>query len=419
MHERRELEAAAKKNNDAQNARELAGLQASVEKVQVKKVRTTTGNKNSNAAKKAATRDVPIRLTNNFFLANKEQALANLTRYRDVLINITTQSLHNPKSQNPALAQNANAELTRVKEKINEIDRPKETNNSNNDGRYYVLLIRDIVASDSMFSADIINTKIFQTYSFRSGDLNNTGQFNMGLDSCWDINFPDVSSLSSDFNPFLNILEIADTSKIKIKTEKIDNSVSKRERLSDLSKQATDLETEINEKLKKKKITNEEIEGLMDKINGLFDSTNKIKDPMVKIRDQYNINYEIDTLSEKTPYTSRKDDMQTIKKNAQNFRKRMLLTSYPIPITMKIIGDPNIELNDIGARYFFLKHLNPDGSLGFFTGVYILQGFSHEITSSGFSTQIEGEKYPFIQDQNSMDDFLSQIYEHDTFTIAT
>ncbi|MBW2969087.1 hypothetical protein KY314_03140, partial [Candidatus Woesearchaeota archaeon] len=96
---------------------------------------------------------------------------------------------------------------------------------------------------------------------------------------------------------------------------------------------------------------------------------------------RFNVDFE-----QRSIYTGNVGDALQNKKQLQEFRRQLVLRSLQFEADMQVFGDPSFELFDIGNRYIFLKFIKKDGTLGIFTGLYMIQNITQEISAGNFTT---------------------------------
>lgn len=254
---------------------------------------------------------------------------------------------------------------------------------------------------------------ILQAYSYRAGGSLLQGseipyeqrkQFNPGVPSVWDISFPDVVS----FEPELQFREQTTNLYIQMKRgmkgisgkTQIDEDIDRtKQEIKNKAKEKEEKEKKLaNSKKNKKagKLTtklNSEIKKLNSEIKNLKstqDNLAKQKEKYVQIMGKLPYRTPADLLFKKsTDYTHH--DIVEMKKQVQEYRRRIIADTNTIKATFSVLGDPIFDIFSIG-KYIFIRFLNPDGTLGIFTGIYIINGVKQEISAGKFITSFEVNK---------------------------
>ena len=92
---------------------------------------------------------------------------------------------------------------------------------------------------------------------------------------------------------------------------------------------------------------------------------------------------------------------------------------YPAnPKREEILGDPGFNLVSMG-KYIFLKFIMPDGSLGYFTGVYVLEKATHEVSSAGFFTTLKVKREATAGNDALSAEIFKAAYGRDDLVIDT
>ena len=81
------------------------------------------------------------------------------------------------------------------------------------------------------------------------------------------------------------------------------------------------------------------------------------------------------------------DDAIRMKKSIQNLRKRIGLMASTIDIDVEIVGEPAFDFINSGpGNLLLIKAYNTDGSDSMFSGIYMINGVTHEIVGGKYST---------------------------------
>lgn len=272
-----------------------------------------------------------------------------------------------------------------------------------------VMFLQSIAPMDTIFDAGIGQQNILQGYCYRSikapGD---EGQFNPGWPTVWDNNFMDIISFDPTYdyyNGVQSLYENADTVMQSIESPEIT--------LTDLNKEAKNLENRLNDIIKQKekdKVDQAQIIQIEDEIKRY---EKKASETIATLNSAYtNKNpksFPID-FKKRDIYSGPEGEMLAMKKQLQEFRKDLILKGLQINATMQILGDASFELYDV-QKSIFLKFINNDGSMGIFTGLYQVNKIIQEISAGRFVTTFELTHYPF---NGENEDFveLSKLWTH-------
>lgn len=320
---------------------------------------------------------VPLGANINFFSCNGIAAKKNLDVYIQAM-QIKQESLKN--SSNESLKKEVNKNIEKWEGKKRSII----------NHRNYMFIIRDVIPSDGILNPFISENTILQAYSFIPSDLINEKFFNHGVPSCLDVNFPDVFSFQPEFNYAERSRSIAHNAQIVGGYKQGDDIFKDSVREAQVEKLTQDIED------LKKKIGNnkEEKESISKQIEEKNTELSKLSGPSVSANPItfYNKNvgeplyYEITNFSDYRIYGGNLNMALERKKQVQELRKKIMFEAIGEPATMEVIGDPTFVLENQLGKHLFIKVLNMDGSLSYFSGLYMLRGFTHELTASNYKT---------------------------------
>lgn len=94
-----------------------------------------------------------------------------------------------------------------------------------------------------------------------------------------------------------------------------------------------------------------------------------------------------------------------------------MLGTNSFDATLKFLGDANFDLFSRGKN-IFLKFINNDGTLGYFTGIYNIEGVQHDIDTDKFVTTLK-LRYTPILDSGNNSAFEQMIYHSDALSTKT
>jgi len=255
-----------------------------------------------------------------------------------------------------------------------------------------IFLVSDFMAADKLFDPRMGQQQIVQAYSYRAGNIpTDPHTFNPGWPTVWDINFPDVISFSPGDLNYWTALQNIVTNADAVIDEAESKEHFKTNKLAKLRNEFLEKVDEINKfgrpgikKYKKKRET--AIQNATDLLKQYRAEIEKdvpadyspygVSKPV-----RFNVDFE-----QRSIYTGNVGDALQNKKQLQEFRRQLVLRSLQFEADMQVFGDPSFELFDIGNRYIFLKFIKKDGTLGIFTGLYMIQNITQEISAGNFTT---------------------------------
>ena len=358
---------------------------------------------------KNKTLKVPVRLKQRMFITSSNDALENVyTQYRIVsgLKTIIEKELNNKKDtyKNTYLSnkkENIKRYLDALKLKANYI--------KNNPQFKYLVCIRDVVSSDEIFDPEITATSILQTFSYRTNNAFD-GQWDPGFKSCWTVNFPDVIEFSPQYNPFQAVMEITKNAHYIGDTVDVSQILGQE----DIKRLADDIQKLSDQIITKTKKSKQDIQNFKDKLETYkleFNNYKRLND----ITKKYGHKMQFGHYGDNIVLNSGETHVQSVLRHQQTMRRRMLLSTNVFNANLKVLGDPNFDLFSRG-KYIFLKFINNDGMLGFFTGIYNITGITHNIDADSFTTLLNLSYYPLLDTIGINDSLERIINESDILT---
>lgn len=258
---------------------------------------------------------------------------------------------------------------------------------------------------DVLFNAELAGERVLQSYSF--GGFTATDGFFEPLNissenginkTALDINYPDVISFKPEFN-FKSAVE----NSIETQNATYNQSRGGAEDISinDLKTKSAD---EIKAEDEAKKKQEEEMKKLdpKDRVSKLQAETNEANssigaelsqnftNAIFAPRFSPRLNLNLDRTNITLPGTA-EADVANAKRVVENMRRLSALSGKDIIATMVVIGDPSFLMESSG-KYIYVKHSNIEGQLTQFTGLYLINNITHELSAGKFTTTFELRK---------------------------
>lgn len=326
-----------------------------------------TNNTDAETLKKEK-KNIVLPLRNTFSLLYKKEAIEKLTVYKTLI-----------QARAGVVGSSQEKEIDK---RINEVK------SLNNMSPIFVNYLDLNESAGQIFGQQTGKNAIIQAYSYRTGgalqlvDGDVAGRFNPGYPSVMDINFPDARNLNIKFN-YKNALDGIKA----VMREKIPKSTVADKNYKEATTKLATAEETAKSKLSKKTLETKAQSAIEKTEEETTKENNAIQ------YQQYN---------SKLPYThpssllfkknirSGSTYIQTLqeRKMMQEYRKHLMLDVSIVTATLTILGDPVFD-QATDSQFIFLKILNPDGSLSFFTGLYRITDVNHEITAGMFQTTLE------------------------------
>lgn len=356
---------------------------------------------------------VPMRLNTSGFLASPAQA----ARVGKILYKLTKLTSNN-ETPNPSQRN--------LQERLRKLSQTLDTNVRGKQNRV-IMFISDIASTDGIFNVNTAATSIVQTYSIRgSARPGDTKDYNPGWPTVWDTNFPDVISFSPemDFSTAMRtITDSIDTPLNNMQSSSPGGIVSDEFRTvrDKLLKELSTLDKmspSKNKKLKAQRATIiQDVDKLMAKYETLSKASSGVK--LSPYSNKETVTFPIDW-EQRASYSGQTGEALIMKKKMQDFRRLLIMNALQGKATLKVIGDPSFMINDVGGgKWIFLKFIKPNGELGIYTGLYILQNVTHEISSGQFTTTLELLYNPQSGNQDAMKEISKLWSQNDKITLPS
>lgn len=286
--------------------------------------------------------------------------------------------------------------------------------------QYYLINMLTIkISSAQVFGADIGSQMIAQVFSYRVGG-EYEGMFNPGEPTCWDVNFPDVISLNLERDAYQAAISVATSARIAGTTDRGQYFIS-----SQAQSQKTKLLQEATEIAKGRAKAKDPNAPLLNSLpaNELNQIKNKLNelvalDPAAKLASTsparvaaYPINVTIQDYQHSRVYSGDYYNMLERKREVQNIRAAMMVSGVEAKGDIEFLGDPTFAFMHTLDYWTFIKVLNIDGSLSILTGLYKIEGISHEISAGKFTTKFQ------IRSDGTGDQTISPEYANQMKTI--
>ena len=353
-------------------------------------------NKKEKTSSTSVGNTIPVQATSSAFIATAAGAKANLAAMIKILQKKDKPKLNNKATEAETKANKSSLEeLTKLyNSAVTQID---------DSTKCFLFIFKDILASSSMYNKDITNSEILQAYSVRAQGSAGFGgaatQWNPGWPSMWDINYFDVLSFEPEFDFHAALLGMMQATKPLKVAEGVSTGVN------ELTKLAEDAAAKYELVLASQKTTT--AKGGNDKttlITDLREAVNKLKAEAGRASTNFGSQI-THPLGANMDFSSRRTDNGTVqevleaKRNLQEFRKKIMMTTMCASAKMKVLGDASFFAGDMG-KFIFVKVINNDGSLSLFTGLYRIKEITQEISGGKFETS-----FSLMQD-NSINDVV-------------
>ena len=293
----------------------------------------------------------------------------------------------------------------------------KMKKNKEEAGNDVLMVVLDVFPTDSIFNSDVGGNRILQAYSYRLGGAAEGHVHNPGIPTCWDVSFPDVMSFDVEYDfktavtGIVNVMasqaEAGSAAASMMEEAKAVEGVSSDK---DLTKQ-TPAPKELKTEAEKTAVADERAKTVARSHSSVIDAQAQYKN------NGYNLPMRLDS-DKGLVYSSAQGDVVAARRDMQELRKRILLEAMSYDATIKILGDPGFDLVSMG-KYIFLKFIMPDGSLGYFTGVYVLEKATHEVSSAGFFTTLKVKREATAGNDALSAEIFKAAYGRDDLVIDT
>ena len=348
---------------------------------------------NKDYAKKLKSK-IQTSMTGNCFVVKKKEALFNLNTFRMIL-----------------QARNADSLINKIDsfQNFDKINEAYETIKSLDNDAWVVLVSYDVIPGmNNLFDPLNGKNQILQAYSYRAGNVlaftdsegKNLNQYNPGYPNVWSINFPDVVSFQPKFN-------------FKNQTDNLANVM--KQGMGDLKKDIEEAEVELN-RIKSEEVDSKKVKEKEDAIKKAIESIDALKTQQENFNKYHGrIPYQNPALMmEEDPFIniSKHGDINARRKKMQEFRKHAILSSVNIDVDMEVLGDPIFNIHSKG-KYLFVRYFTQLGDLSFFTGVYIIQGIKHSISSGRYTTSFTLQKDATVGSTEVADQIFRGFTEND------
>ena len=313
----------------------------------------------------------PMSIYTHLVFAPKKAAQETLDTYKETL-NTRKKIMSNLKNFNQGLIdkmnKNIDAQLSSLGLMQSYID--------GSDNNFFYICYRNVMSLDTIMSEDINATKILQCYSTRPYK----DKFNSGEESCWDVNFPDVLEFGIEgYNPSQVVATLRSITKMSGESKNFQD-VS----LDNLGKQLTELRAKFEEAKGKddtyKKDWCNESSGLLSTLESQLNDFDLNQERMLHPH-KFKIGHYGDSIVSDDTVTG----IVGRTKQVQEMRYMIATAVSILNANLKVIGDPSFNINHPG-NYVFVKHINNDGGMGYFTGIYNIHSIKDEISAGSFTT---------------------------------
>jgi len=278
------------------------------------------------------------------------------------------------------------------------IENAKAQRNLITTDKYYLINMLTIkITSAQVFGADIGSQMIAQVFSYRIGG-EYEGMFNPGEPTCWEINFPDVISFAVERDSFQAAISVASSARVAGTTDRGQYFISSQAQTkkTKLLQEATDLakdkskSKDLNAPLRNSLSANE-LSQLKDKLNELLalDPAAKLASTSPARTAAYPINVTIQDYQHSRVYSGDYYNMLERKREVQNIRAAMMTSGVEAKGDIEFLGDPTFAFMHTLSYWTFIKVINIDGTLSILTGLYKIEGITHEISAGKFTTKFQ------------------------------
>ena len=357
---------------------------------------------------KKGTLRVPIRLKQQMFLTGAKDAMENIyTQY--VIVSGISQVLEAQDREN---GTNEFGPRKEAAKKYLEFLKKKYDAIKGNSNKKYIVCIRDVVSTDSIFDADMSGASILQTFSYRLSNIYD-GQFDPGIKSCWTVNYPDILEFNPNYNAFQAVMGITTNAHFVGDTVSV-KQISIADDLESFKKSVNEFKQEFEGTGKTR--TKEELSKYKTQLESFKNDLDNYK-RLDEVTKKYGHKYQLGHYGDTVSMDSNETHAQSILRSQQTLRRRLLLGSNAFDATLKVLGDANFDLFSRGKN-IFLKFINNDGTLGYFTGVYNITGVQHDIEIDKFVTTLKLTYTPIL-DSSDNSAFEKMIYHSDILSTKT
>ncbi len=236
-----------------------------------------------------------------------------------------------------------------------------------------------------VFMVNLGKQTIAQAYSLRVNNLGGTKDqfFSVGEPNVYNINVMDIQGLQFDFDYWNDMQGLAANARLigghRRGTTAVNNYVKLK--VKELLKQAEEIAKRNSNDIS-------QLEQIRNKILAI-DPQSNITNAVGPARDStFPINVTITEYQNSRIYGGDLYNALEKKRAIQNIRNMLILQGRNINCTLTILGDPTFNFPNITNYKVFLKVINQDNTLSFFTGIYWIFGVTHEISAGKFITTL-------------------------------
>lgn len=286
--------------------------------------------------------------------------------------------------------------------------------------QYYLINMLTIkITSAQVFGVDIGSQMIAQVFSYRVGG-EYEGMFNPGEPTCWEVNFPDVIQFNVERDSYQAAISVASSARVAGTTDRGQYFISSQAQ----SKKTKLLQeaTEIAKGRAKAKDPNAPLRTSLpaNELNQVKDKLNELLalDPAAKLTSTsparvaaYPINVTIQDYQHSRVYSGDYYNMLERKREVQNIRAAMMTSGVEAKGDIEFLGDATFAFAHTLNYWTFVKVTNLDGTLSILSGLYKIEGISHEITAGKFTTKFQ------VRSDGCADNTISPEYANQMKTI--
>lgn len=207
-----------------------------------------------------------------------------------------------------------------------------------------------------------------QAFSVGMAGFVGSDDTNIGTPDIYHINFPDVIEFEPDFDIFqlMQSHVISQNMNAKITTGSTEVTAGVE------AKKLQSLENNTTSSDEEKQTLAEQVEEA--------EYTKKINKYIQRSQVTYNLNFENNGI-----YSGGEAHALKYKKDVQMLRQHLMISPSKANATLKVLGDASFNTDDLGKK-IFIKVINVDGSLSIFTGFYVMNSISQELSAGQFVT---------------------------------